>query len=78
MAEDDLDHPMRPSELAARVGISVHVIRRLIRDGRLKHTEISRKMRWVTLRDWHAFVEKNTRYPGDTGRSNDGSSDSGQ
>lgn len=65
MTEADLDRPMSPSDLAHHMGVSVHVVRRLIREGRLKHVEISRKMRWVTLRDWYAFVEENTRYPGE-------------
>ncbi len=65
MTEDARDRPMSPSDLAKQVGVSVHVVRRLIREGRLKHVEISRKMRWVTLRDWYEFVEKNTRYPGE-------------
>lgn len=63
MSDDDLDRPRSPADLAAHVGVSVHVIRRLIREGRLKHVVISRKMRWVTLRDWHHFIIDNTRSP---------------
>lgn len=63
MSDDDLDRPRSPSDLAKRVGVSVHIIRRLIREGRLKHVEISRKMRWVTLRDWNDFIRDNTRQP---------------
>ncbi|MBA4490636.1 helix-turn-helix domain-containing protein [Paracoccus sp. S1E-3] len=69
MSEDDLDRPMSPSDLAERVGVSVNIVRRLIREGRLKHVVISRKMRWVTMRDWFAFLEENTRYPGSDERS---------
>lgn len=63
MPNDDLDRPRSPADLAAQVGVSVHVVRRLIRDGRLKHVVISRKMRWVTLRDWNEFISSNTHTP---------------
>lgn len=63
MPNDDLDRPRSPAELAAQVGVNVHVVRRLIREKRLKHVFISKKMRWVTLRDWNEFISSNTQAP---------------
>lgn len=63
MPNDDLDRPRSPAELAAQVGVNVHVVRRLIREKRLKHVVVSKKIRWVTLRDWNEFISSNTQAP---------------
>lgn len=63
MPNDDLDRPRSPADLAAQVGVNVHVVRRLIREKRLKHVVVSKKIRWVTLRDWNEFISSNTQAP---------------
>lgn len=59
--EVDKDALLSPIELAKKVGVKISTIRALLRDKRLKHLQISPKVRKITLRSWEAFEQKHTQ-----------------
>lgn len=50
-----------PRELSEKSGISVSIIRRLMKDGELEFIAVSSRTRQIRYSSWLDFIERNTR-----------------
>lgn len=57
----DDDPLLTPKELSDRVGVSINLVRKLMRNGQLEFIEYSKKIRKIRLSSWKAYELKMTR-----------------
>ena len=63
MPSDNHDEEFSPAELAKRVGVSVGLIRRLMRDKKLEYRRYSEKVRKIRWSAWVAYRDSVTYSP---------------
>ena len=63
MPSDEDDEEFSPAELAERVGVSVSLIRRLMRDEKLEYRRYSEKVRKIRWSAWIAYRDSVTHGP---------------
>ncbi len=52
---------IKPAELAEQEGVSLTLIRRLMKEGELKYLEHSPRNRQIFFSSWQAYVARNTK-----------------